>query len=279
MTAATSTNPSAREASDQPTHSGNSNGASRAGQSHINVPAGERWISGMAGGAMLLLGLKMRSLPGAVLAIVGGAMLHRGYTGHCAAYEAMGIDRTEGPGAAPQEYFNQGIHVSEAVTINSSPEELYAYWRDFENLPKVMRYLQDVKVIDHRRSHWKAKAPAGLTVEWDAEIISDEPNSMIAWRSLYPASVDNAGSVRFTPAPQGRGTEVRVTLDYIPPAGKIGYVVAKLFGRDPAAEVREDLRRFKRTIEAGEVPTTAGQPHGRRGALGTVMTSLLSESK
>jgi len=242
----------------------------KAHERHVNVPASERWMSGLAGGALVLLGLRMRSLPGAVLAIVGGEMVHRGYTGHCMAYETLGIDRTEGPGAAPQEYFESGIHVSEAITVQGSPEQLYKYWRDLENLPQFMSYLEDVRVIDDRRSHWKAKAPAGLTVEWDAEIINDEPNQTIAWRSLYPASVDNAGSVRFTAAPEDRGTEVRVTLDYIPPAGRAGQFIAKIFGRDPAAEVREDLRRLKRAIEAGEVPTTSGQPHGRRGIVGTL---------
>jgi uncharacterized membrane protein len=246
------------------------NGAAH--ERRVNVPPAERWISAMAGGGLALLGLRMRSLPGALLAIIGGEMVHRGYTGHCMAYEALGVDRAEGAGAQPEEYFNQGIHVSEAVTVQGSPEQLYKFWRDLENLPQFMSYLEDVRVIDERRSHWKAKAPAGLAVEWDAEIINDEPNQTIAWRSLYPASVDSAGSVRFTPGLEGRGTEVRVTLDYIPPAGRAGQFIARIFGRDPAAEVREDLRRFKRAIEAGEVPTTSGQPHGRRGVMGTILS-------
>ncbi|MDB5299531.1 MAG: cyclase/dehydrase [Phycisphaerales bacterium] len=210
-----------------------------------NVPAKERWISGITGGALLLTGLRMRSLPGAVIALVGGAMLHRGYTGHCHGYQALGINRARGEGAPPEEYFERGIHVSESVTIDKPAEELYRFWRDVENLPRVMGHLESVRKIDEKRSHWAAKAPAGITVEWDAEIINDEPNRIIAWRSLYPASVDNAGSVRFLPAPDGRGTEVIVTLDYIPPAGRVGAVIAMLFGKDPGVEIREDLRRFK----------------------------------
>src|SRR2546421_5201937 len=173
-------------------------------RTYLNVPPAERWASGLSGAAMVALGLKMRSIPGALLAIVGGAMVQRGWTGHCSAYAALGINRAEGSGAEPEEYFQNGIHVSEAITIDKSPQELYKFWRNFENLPRFTEYLQDVKVIDDKRSHWKAKAPAGMSVEWDAQIINDEPNQTIAWRSLYPASVDNAGSVRFIEGPAGR---------------------------------------------------------------------------
>jgi uncharacterized membrane protein len=118
-------------------------------------------------------------------------------------------------------------------------------------------------VIDERRSHWAVKGPAGRTVEWDAEIINDEPNALIAWRSLDGADVDNAGSVRFVPGPEGRGTQVRVVIDYIPPAGFVGKWVATLFGANPEHEILEDLRSFKRLMETGEVATTEGQPHGK----------------
>ncbi len=242
-------------------------------QPYLNVPPAERWVSGLSGGALVALGLKMRSIPGALLAIIGGAMVQRGWTGHCSGYAALGINRAEGRGAEPEEYFQNGIHVSESITIDKSPEELYKFWRNFENLPRFTEYLEEVKKIDDKRSHWKAKAPAGMSVEWDAEIINDEPNNTIAWRSLYPASVDNAGSVRFIEGPAGRGTEVRVVFDYIPPAGRAGWFVAKLFGRDPAAEVREDLRRFKQIMETGEVATAQGQPHGKRGIVGSLMAT------
>jgi uncharacterized membrane protein len=127
-----------------------------------------------------------------------------------------------------------------------------------------MRHLEAVTVLDGNRSHWVAKAPAiaGGKVEWDAEIINDEPNALIAWRSLANADVDNTGSVRFVPAPSERGTEVKVVIDYIPPAGRLGSWVAKLFGEEPQQQIQEDLRRFKRLMETGEVPTTQGQPKG-----------------
>jgi uncharacterized membrane protein len=118
-------------------------------------------------------------------------------------------------------------------------------------------------VTGEGRSHWVAKAPAGTTVEWDAEVYNEKENEMIAWRSLEGSQVDNAGSVHFTPAPGGRGTQVRVVLKYDPPAGVIGAAVARLFGESPAQQIDEDLRRFKQLMEAGEVATTTGQPSGR----------------
>src|SRR5262249_43303222 len=135
------------------------------------------------------------------------------------------------------------------------------------NLPRFMKHLESVQVKGERRSRWMAKAPAGTRVEWDAEITEDRPNELIAWRSLEGADVDNSGSVRFERAPCGRGAVVRVEMRYSPPAGVIGAGVAKLFGEDPEWQVKDDLRRFKQVMEAGEIITTEGQPAGRaRGA-------------
>ncbi len=145
------------------------------------------------------------------------------------------------------------MKVTKTTTINSSPEELYRFWRDFENLPRFMRHLESVRVTEPGRSHWKAKAPAGTTVEWDAEITEDRPNELIAWRSLEGADVENSGSVRFTPATGGRGTVVTVNVEYDPPGGKVGSLVAKLFGEEPEQQVQDDLRAFKQVIETGEV--------------------------
>jgi uncharacterized membrane protein len=159
------------------------------------------------------------------------------------------------PGAA--------MRVSQAVTINRSPEELYRFWRDFQNLPRFMKHLESVQTLEGQRSHWVAKGPAGTTVEWDAEILEDHPNELIFWRSIEGAEVDNTGSVRFERAPGGRGTVVRVRMQYDPPAGVVGATVAKLFGEDPAWQVKDDLRRFKQLMETGEIITTEGQPAGR----------------
>lgn len=155
------------------------------------------------------------------------------------------------------------IRVAQSVTINRSPEELYRFWRDFQNLPRFMKHLESVRVTGDRRSHWVAKAPAGAPVEWDAEITEDRPNELIAWRSLEGADVDNVGSVRFERALGGRGSIVRVEMRYSPPAGVVGATVAKLLGEDPEWQIKDDLRRFKQVVEAGEIITTEGQPAGR----------------
>jgi uncharacterized membrane protein len=145
------------------------------------------------------------------------------------------------------------IHVKKTITINRSPGEIYDFWHDFEHLPQFMAHLESVQVLDTRRSHWKAKAPAGTTVEWDAEILQDVPGESIAWRSTDGADVPNAGTVRFLPAPGARGTEVHVELQYDPPAGAVGKVVAKLFGEEPGQQIAGDLRRLKQVMETGEV--------------------------
>jgi uncharacterized membrane protein len=143
--------------------------------------------------------------------------------------------------------------VTRVITIGRPAEELYQFWRKLENLPRFMRHLESVQTMDERRSHWKVQAPLGRTVEWDAEITEDRPNERIAWRSLPGADVTNSGSVSFERAPGGRGTVVRVELQYDPPGGAIGATFAKLFGKAPEQEVQEDLRAFKQVIETGEV--------------------------
>jgi len=145
------------------------------------------------------------------------------------------------------------IDVRESITINRPAEELYRFWRNFENLPRIMTHLESVQVTGDRRSHWRAKAPVGSTVEWDAEITEDRPNQLIAWRSLEGADVENSGSVQFVPAPGGRGTEVHVEIRYNPPGGMIGAAIAKLFGEEPSQQVKDDLRHFKQVMETGEV--------------------------
>jgi uncharacterized membrane protein len=159
------------------------------------------------------------------------------------------------------------IRVAQAVTINRPPEELYRFWRDFQNLPRFMKHVESVRETGNRRSHWIAKAPAGRTVEWDAEITEERQNELIAWRSLEGADVDNVGSVRFERAPGGRGSIVRVEMRYSPPAGALGATVARLFGENPEWQVKDDLRRFKQVVETGEVITTEGQPAGRARSL------------
>lgn len=232
--------------------------------SERNISDAERWISVIFGSAVTAYGLKMRNIPGLVVGAVGAALIHRGATGHCHVYEAMGLS------TAPAEQgdqvsvpYGKGVRVEKSVTINAPAQQVYAFWRNFENLPRFMNNLESVTMHDDKRSRWVAKGPAGTKVDWEAEIINEIPNELIGWRSTEGSQVDNAGSVHFTPAPGNRGTEVKVVLRYDPPAGVVGATVSKLLGEDPAMNVQEDLRRLKRLIETGEIPTTEGQPTGR----------------
>ena len=156
----------------------------------------------------------------------------------------------------------RGLHVERTVTVMRTPDELYRVWRDLARLPELMPHLQSVTPLDERRSRWVARGPGSIGVEWTAELVADEPGRLIAWRSVDPSDVDNGGSVRFFPGPDGRGTEVKVVLTYAPPAGRLGDAVAILLGNDADRQVREDLRRFKQRMEAGEV-ATAGTPTRR----------------
>lgn len=152
------------------------------------------------------------------------------------------------------------VLIGRSVTINRPCEELYEFWRDFRNLPQFMRNVHSVTIQDETHSHWVIEAPAGKTVEWDSQITHDEPGRLIAWQSVEGASVRNSGKVEFLDSPDNRGTVVRVTLTYDPPAGAVGKLIAKLFQKEPKIQARQDLRRFKQLMETGEI-ATAQPPH------------------
>jgi len=155
------------------------------------------------------------------------------------------------------------MQVRSAVTVQASPEDVYAAWRDFERFPTYMGHLESVRDIEGGRSHWKAKGPAGKTVEWDAEITEDRPGEVLAWQSLEGADVESSGRVRFLPAPGDRGTEVHLEMTYEQPGGPLGKVVAMLFGEDPEHQANDALRRFKQVQETGEVVRSDGAPEGQ----------------
>jgi uncharacterized membrane protein len=148
---------------------------------------------------------------------------------------------------------NPGVHAKASCIVNKSPDEVYRFWRNFENLPRFMRHLQTVDDLGDGRSRWKTTGPAGMEVEWEATIIADVPGEVITWRSLENSDVDNAGAVRFEAAPGNRGTIVKVNIHYNPPAGVVGATIAKLFGEEPEQQLDDDLRRFKQVLEVGEV--------------------------
>jgi uncharacterized membrane protein len=154
------------------------------------------------------------------------------------------------------------MRASKSVTINRPRDDVYKFWRDFENLPSFMQHLMSVTATGDGRSRWVARAPAGATVEWTAEILEDRAGSLISWRSLAGSDISNEGSVRFVDAPADRGTEIRVELSYDAPAGSAGALVAKIFGEEPNQQLRDDLRRFKQVMETGEVVKSDGSLEG-----------------
>jgi len=216
----------------------------------INVGKTERVVSGLAAAAVAAMVLRRKRLRPLLLPIAG-SLFSRAVTGRCAVNRALGRNsaresRVSRVASVPR---GAGVKVEKSVTVHRPVQEVYHFWRNFENLPRFMDHLESVTVIDENRSHWVAKAPAGTRVEWDATIHNEIENQLIAWRSLPGADVNNAGSVHFTSTGSGQ-TEVRVILSYEPPAGKLGAAVAKLLGEEPSKQVDDDLRRFKQVMEA-----------------------------
>lgn len=181
------------------------------------------------------------------------------------------LDVYAGQALQDSEGFATETEVTERITINTSPQELYSFWRNFENLPRFMRHLESVRTLDERTSHWIAKAPAGRSVEWKSEIIDDQPGSRLSWRTVPESEITHTGAVTFEPATHGRGTVVRVQLKYEPPGGVLGSRIARLLGEEPKVQIHDDLRRLKQLLETGEIATVEGQPAGRRSLIGRTM--------
>lgn len=216
-----------------------------------NVSDWERVASVAAGAALLYLATRQR--PANRLATSTGlGLVARGIGGYCPVNAAVGrnSDRADTKSALSGA---RGVHVYESITINRPAPELFRFWRDFSNLPRFMEHLDHVQVLSSTRSVWTAKAPAGMRVRWEADVINEIDGELIGWQSTENADVATAGSVRFVPAPGG-GTEIIVHLQYEPPAGKLGSFVASLFGEEPSQQIRADLRRLKTILETGEVP-------------------------
>ena len=170
----------------------------------------------------------------------------------------------------PQVSGQTDIYLERSIAVGKPPGECYRFWRSFENLPRFMQSLESVRQLDERRSRWVARGPMATRLEWTSEVTADRPGEELAWRTLDDSGAANAGSVRFEAAPAGRGTIVRVSLHYSPRGGALGAGLVRLLGHDPQSRIREDLRRFKQVMETGEIPTTRGQPAGRRSLLGRV---------
>jgi uncharacterized membrane protein len=229
-----------------------------------NVGSLERWGSMAIGSAMIAYGLSRRSRSGVGVAAAGSTLLYRGATGHCPVYSGLGVTTARDRDTRKALSGSRGFHVHEAIRIEKPLDEVYRFWRDLANLPRFMTHLDSVVDLGNGRSHWIATGPAGFTAEWDAEIINEVENQVIGWRSLAGADVVTAGSVNFDRVRAGRSTQLTVHLQYAPPGGHVGKLVAKLFGQEPAQAIREDLRRLKWLLEAGEIPraTSEQRPGG-----------------
>ncbi len=253
-----------------------------------NVDRTERQLAVAAGGVLLVHALMSRSSMSLLTGALGAALVWHGQSRRSPLYEALDVNtarqplwgdgdgwsqRQEQPRAQswqqsstqPQQErrYRNAIEIERAVTINKPAEELYQYWRKLENLPNFMEHLQTVEQIDEKRSHWVARLAGGLPVAWDAEIVEDQPNERIVWRTLPDAQVQQSGVVTFKPTNGERGTVVKVDIKYSPPGGIVGETFARMLNGITAQQVKDDIRRFKSLMETGEVPTTEGQPSGR----------------
>ncbi len=225
---------------------------------HVNVGATERIASAVAGGFLTMFGLRRRGTAGYGMALLGAELLYRGASGHCKSYSVLGVSTKEHvePGVPADVDHARSISVRQSVYVQRPREELFAMWRDFSRLPEFMDHLERVDVLSPTHSHWVVAGPAGSTVEWDAEIVDERANEWIAWRTVEPAQVPNNGTVMFCEMSDG-GTDVFVTLEAQPPAGKFGDLVAKMFGRAPNRQVRQALARFKEMAEGRTPAVTA----------------------
>ena len=258
-----------REQADQRSRPGDGNGDRHGnGGHHINVGETERWLSMAGGAALALYALKRRPPAALAFAAGGAALIARGATGHSPVYQRLGVDTADPNAVRPNVLAavlpSRKLEAERAYTIMRPRSELYAFWRNFENLPRFMEHLESVTVTGDGRSHWVTRAPVGKPIEWNAEITEEVEDRIIAWRSLSGSVVENSGQVQFSDAPGGRGTMVRVRVRYSAPGGKTGMEISRFFGESASQQLRDDLRRFKQVMEAGEAPTIEGQPHGQR---------------
>ncbi|MEI9963895.1 MAG: SRPBCC family protein [Caulobacteraceae bacterium] len=216
---------------------------------------GVEWAVSLFGGALLgAWGMRRRGFPGAVAEAVGGMLVARAVTGRCPAKRALAETSTE-RALAREHGWRNAAPVGRAITVNKPRSEVYAFWRDLPNLARFLLNVERIEVSDELRSHWTVKSPTG-EVQWDSRITADEPDRRIAWESEPGADIRNTGEVVFKDAPGGRGTEVHASIVFEPPGGKVGRIVAALFQRDPAIQLRRDMRRFKQLMETGEISTS-----------------------
>lgn len=225
----------------------------------LNLTRVDRWSYVASGLSLLAWGLRRGSAGGGALAGVGGWLLYQAYTGNNPMFNPLNIRVNQNP---REPGAKETIMVDASLTIGKPREQIYRFWRQLDNLPGIAPNLLGVDVLDERRSQWRVKSPVG-ELEWDSEITRDEENREIGWRTTLKEAVVNFGSVQFRDAPGGRGTLVKVHLEYVPPAGSFGTAIARMTGQSPERMVEEALSRLKQLLETGEIATTQGQSSGR----------------
>lgn len=225
-------------------------------QTDVNITGRARDVSLLGGLFLLGFALIKRGRLGAASAVFGSTLVYQAVTGVSQIYRLLKVNRAvHNPTAAINVPHEQGHNVRTSITINRPAHEIYAFWRDFVNLPEFMPDLKSVVIQNDRHSRWSVVGPLGMDISWDAEIISDEPDYMISWRSLKNPYVDHAGSVYFKPAPSQQGTEVQVEMKYLLIGGTAGEAFAKILGHSPKNKVDESLKRLKQILETGSTAT------------------------
>lgn len=227
---------------------------------HDNVGRAERLLSVLTGSALAMYGLDRRDTGGTILALLGAVLVHRGATARCPVYGSLGLSTADDGDALDQDdqqptsraavfRASDAVKVERSIVVERSAEDLYTLWKDPRNLPQFLDWLVEVHPIDGRHARWRARGPAGTSIEWVAEVINEVPHSLIAWKSVANPDIKNAGSIHFRPNAAGTGTEVRLVFEWVPPGGRAGMAVAKLLGNDPANRIAEGLEKFKELAE------------------------------
>jgi len=229
-----------------------------------NVDDWERVASVAIGAGLLAWASRQRSGRAATVPL-GAWLIARGASGYCPINHASGRGRRRDDTRAALGG-SRGVKVLESITISRPPQDVFDVWNDLTNLPRFMPNIERVDVLAGDRTHWVARAPGGIHLEWDADILQRIPGELISWQSLPGSDIATAGSVRFESA-NGHGTRVTVHLQYDGPGGKVSAALATLLGQSPSGDTHEGLRRLKSLLEGGEVPTVSGQPHGQPKAL------------
>lgn len=223
--------------------------------STVNISQMERIASTVAAPLLAYVGVKRGGITGMVLGVIAAEMVYRGATGHSPLYQAIGMNTAVAhPNANVSVPHEQGMHVEQSIYVARPRSELYDFWRNLSNLPRFIPYLKSVDELGERYSHWVANGPFGLIqLKWDAEIINEIEDEVIAWRTLPGSMLAHAGSVRFEPSPDNLGTIVRAEIEYAMPGGELGHKIAEFLGAGPDAEIMESLECFRTLMETGKI--------------------------